>query len=111
MGIKKQAVFIDRCWTQFSIYDILGARQWDQYIKLSDESKSQFDIWKKNVTKLNTILGLFQMVLIVFCDASCTLFAGYAVSTTKTCISHNTKEESAKSSKSLVHNLGGQGVK
>ncbi|XP_068204679.1 uncharacterized protein [Palaemon carinicauda] len=106
--------------------DVLAASHWDQYIKISDESKRQLEFWQISLSELNikhTNVS-FQCSKIVYSDASSTGFAGYAVSA-KTGISYGTWsiEESLKSStwrelvavyrvlQSLGHILTGQRVK
>ena len=81
MGIVVGSV--SQIMTRSLSIDILNARTWNSYIKLSSESMEQLLFWQRNITKINSrrLKEIHVTSKLVYSDASGTGYAGYEVHT------------------------------
>lgn len=112
--------------TRYLNMDVVCARSWNSYIKLSNESKNQLEFWKETIQSLNIrfLSDVGACSRVVYSDASNVAYAGYEVGTVNG-IAHGSwsPDEKNKSStwrelcgvyrvlKSLIHVLSSQRVK
>ena len=117
---------VSQIMTRYISMDILQARTWNSYIKLSADSNQQLLFWENTLNSLNVrqlnVIGSCSKI--VYSDASATGYAGYEVSTING-VSHGTwaVEEAVRSStwrelcavyrvlRSLTHVLSSHRVK
>ena len=99
---------VSQIMTRYLSIDILKARTWNSYIKLSEESADQLMFWKKTLHSTNSrhFTEVHKTSEIMVSDASNTGFGGYEVNTVNGVV-HGvwTQEESTRYCQSLFYSV------